>query len=122
MYICNITNKMVLNFIIYISTLFETSFIDSSYYIHYSEHFDIFIFKKYNGKFDLDKILKINKKNYNLDPSGGYNYYVNNSYEREYFSINYKNNHKQEYLSNIIDITNSSINTFYKKYYNYITK
>jgi hypothetical protein len=45
----HITNKMVFNFILYLTTLFESSFIHKTQLINYSVHHDYYVFMNFKG-------------------------------------------------------------------------
>lgn len=123
LFIWNITNKMVLDTIMFIAGLFTESFVcQEDIYSDAYTYYNRFIFKGYNGIQNLDNLLELNKMNYTYDPTGGYNYQVVNKNERNMFKNNYESlNPPTKYLNNIIKIE-GDYTDFYKKYKEYMVK
>lgn len=113
--IWNITNKMVFNFILYLSTLFKNSFIHKQNFDDYAIQYDYYVFEGYNGNVDLDKLYEINKNNHLYDSTNGYNYQIANEKEKKLFNDTYVSPNKPEkFLDNIIDIQTDY--TYYTDY------
>ena len=116
----NVTNKMVFNFILYISTLFESSSIYQSPLINYSVHHDFYVFRNFKGiiQENLDKLIATNKQNVKYDPTYGHNYEIVNKDEQKLFDIKYKAPATPaKFLNNIIEIDNNlDIYGEYKKH------
>lgn len=110
LYIWNVTNKLVFNFLLYISTFFHDFIIYDSIIPYYSPQFNMYVFKHFKNNFkDNEKLLKLNKQNFIYDPTGGMNYKVTSLED---------NRSDQYYLYNVFNIDNAD--DLYKKYHNYI--
>lgn len=113
LYIWNITNQMVFDFILFISTMFEEMFIYNPSIPRYGIYFTLFVFKNYKQKLsdnDLSNLMKLNEQNFKYDPTGGQNYKV---VSKNNPSIDTK------YLYKIFDIEGAD--KLYKKYHDHIT-
>jgi len=75
-YINDITNKYIYDFFVYLSKFFDNFYIELESIVNYwSSYYTFLIYTGYKGGIDLDKLLEINKKNYECDPTGGFNYF-----------------------------------------------
>jgi len=118
LHIWNITNKMVMDVILYISSFFNKVKLDNTITTTYYPEFSSIIFKGFKGKenINFDKLYEINKQNYIYDPTGGYNYEVVNENERKMFNITHKSkNSPKKYINNMITLKNPP-KEFYNRY------
>lgn len=77
------TNTLMFNFLLYLSKYFDLVeiFEPIATYV-YGIHYNIIIFKGYNGKTEFDELLKLNQKLYEYDPTGN-NYIIKNKEEEK---------------------------------------
>jgi hypothetical protein len=87
----------------------------------YYPHNNSIIFKNYKGGVDIDKLLELNNKNYQCDPSGGYNYKIVDKKIIELFDLkqDLSKNTPKCYLKSIVKI---SENNAYDRYCLMMTK
>ena len=121
-----ITNKLVMNFMIYLSCHFDEMFIydpeDIEIQTAEAIVFSLVICKGYNKKVDIEQLLKINKENYLYDETGGFNYEITDPVEKKELSNNYYSpNPPKKYLHSIIKVNSQldevkNMYQFYKKY------
>jgi len=114
-YVPDITNKLVLNFYIYLGTYFETGFIYDSEKLTSFKNFSVLIYKNYKGiGKEIDKFYEINEQNYKCDSEGGKNYQITDQEEAKLIGNQQPKNPPKCYLNSIVDLTN--MNAVYKNY------
>jgi len=112
-----ITNKLVFDFIVFVSTMFEESRIEITSN-RSTVHFIYIVFKEYKGNVDVDMIKSLIDQVYKYDPTGGFDYEINNQNELKLLNINYKsNNPPNKYLTSIVHSEeDSKLFGFYAQY------
>jgi len=90
---CLIPNKMVFNFISFVSCFFEQSFVsefaESELHATGQIVFSFIIFKKFKGcdQQNINKMLELNRIMYEFDETGGYGFDVKDPYIRRMFEL-----------------------------------
>lgn len=123
-----IPNKMVFDFISYLSCFFEDTFIYDYWEseLHTTVQFihSIITFKGFKGIDDtsLNHLMELNKKIYELDETGGYGFNVDDPVIRKMFDIPDPGDRtiSSEYVTNIFDIDNPEIQNQYAEYKEYM--
>lgn len=112
LFVSQFSNRMMFDFFRGLGTFFKKKLI-FDYRNNPHLHYDLLVFKKYNGQFDIAKLREINKKMYECDPSGGYNFDITDNEAKKRLNINYKSKNPAKcYLTKIVDIDpTDSINT-----------
>lgn len=123
LYMVPFSNKLGMDIICYISSLFKESYIYKNNISPEYEHYTPFIFKGYTGNsnFQKQQFLKLNEQNYIYDPTGGYNYHITNMADKKLFHNNTSTigANITKYLDNIFENTFSP--EFYNKYKKYLS-
>jgi len=120
---CLIPNKMVFKFITYLSCYFDKSYIHELIDTDIHEVANIslswVVFEGYKGNIEIDKLLELNKLFCDLDPSGGYNFDLSDNELKKELDIK-QSEISRKYITNIIDINDSTIEDKYKEYKEYV--
>ena len=127
--LCIIPNKMVFDFMTYLSCYFEKTFImdfkDTDLHSAGQLLYSFITFHKYKGNADIEKLLKLNEIMFDCDPTGGYNFNTDKQkkYVTNIITINddMKNNYS-EYKEYVKMKLLGSIRNFNDKYDNFINK
>jgi hypothetical protein len=105
-YIPSISNKMILNFLVYLGQYFDDAYIYTKNETSYLLCISVYVFKGYKGGIDINKFLELNNKLYEHDPTGGFEYGTKAT----------------KYLSNIVTPINvGAIDELYSKMLEYST-
>lgn len=121
-----ITNKLVFNFILYLSCYFDKAFIyeppDIEMRLADPVINSCVIYINYKGGVDINKLLEINNLNYQYDPTGGFNYSITDSAEKKKLGVKYEpENPANKYLNSIVKI-NDNVKNIYRDYKTYSKK
>ncbi|ARF12159.1 FtsJ-like methyltransferase [Klosneuvirus KNV1] len=120
---CLIPNKMVFNFITYLSCYFEKCYlhelVDTDLHEVANISLSWVVFENYKGNAEIDKLLELNKLFCELDSSGGYEFDLSDEELKKELNINI-NIKERKYITNIIDIDDPEITNKYNEYKEYV--
>lgn len=122
-----ISNKMVFDFMVYLANHFNESFIyefpdKDIRNTNLKFITSIIIFKGYNKPVDLDKLLYVNKLNYEYDPTGGFNYGSSEKYLNSIVKISDDNEMYSKYKKYLKDRMFDMLSYVVNEYNNYLDK
>lgn len=127
-YVTLIPNKMIFNFLSFLSCFFVESFIpdfaESDFNGIGQLMHSIVIFDGYKGMDaeNMRHLMELNKRMYELDNTGGYKFNTNDTVIKELF--NFKSSQREdaatEYVTNIFNINSPEIDEQYAKYKEYV--
>jgi hypothetical protein len=122
LYVPMITNKLALDFLVYLSTNFESSkIITISPETKCTPSLMTIILKEYKGTVDIEELSILRDLLNKYDDMDGINFEPNNTEEREYFGISYSSPNKpKEYLTKIFK-SKPDLSYFHYAYKTYIT-
>ena len=120
---CLIPNKMIFNFMVYVSCFFgDTKVIDfKESELHGTGQliFSFITFHNYKGGIDLKKLYELNEIFFKLDPTGGYKFNTKDQNIRKLLNIQKDfSKSADQYINNIIDF-NTSLEKQYEEYKEY---
>lgn len=123
-----IPNKMVYTFISYLSCWFDKTYVMEIKDFELHESYNLLnswvVFEHYHADIndiELNKLFKINELYYKLDPSGGYMFNIFDTELKKEFDINYNpEKYANQYITNIIDIIDPSIDKQYDEYKEFV--
>lgn len=114
LYVPDISNIEVFNFYVYLKQFFKEGFIYENSFVYWQSHFNNIVLKGYKGGIDTKVLEKITTKNFECDPSGGFNYQIENKKEAELLNILYKSKNPPKcYLNKILNLDASLV---YREY------
>lgn len=73
-YMPEIVNKYIFDFYLYLSTYFDSMYVDTEPYTYSEPVWIAVILKGYDGNANINEMKDINKQNFLNDPTGGYNF------------------------------------------------
>lgn len=123
LYIPLITNKLMFDFVLYLSTGFVSSkIITISPETKCTPLLMTIVFKDYKGNLDQEKLINLKSLMFAYDKEDGVNFEPNDAEELKYFNINYQNNNNKpaKYLNKIFN-TKVDLRYPYYAYKTYVT-